>query len=169
MNYSIDNIDAFVFDFDGVLTNNFVYLDQSGIESVRCSRGDGLAFDLLRKINKPAYILSTETNSVVTARAKKLKIEAIQGVLSKEKAINGLAETKGFDLNKICYVGNDLNDYGVMKLCGYSACPSDSHPLIKEIATFNLTTKGGYGVVRELLEKIMQIDFINILFSKEEV
>jgi 3-deoxy-D-manno-octulosonate 8-phosphate phosphatase (KDO 8-P phosphatase) len=162
------NIDAFVFDFDGVLTNNFVYLDHSGTESVRCSRGDGLAFDLLRKINKPTFILSSEKNPVVAARARKLKIESIQGVASKVLAIHELAATKGYDLNKICYVGNDLNDYRVMQYCGYSACPSDSHPLIKEIATFNLTTKGGYGVVRELLEKIMQLDFVNILYPEEE-
>ena len=67
---NIDNIDVFVFDFDGVLTNNMVYLDQNGKESVSCSRGDGLAFDALRKLKKSAYILSTEKNTVVSARAQ---------------------------------------------------------------------------------------------------
>ena len=71
---TLDNIDAFVFDFDGVLTNNFVYLDQNGIESVACSRADGLAFDVLRRLNKPSFILSTEKNRVVEARAQKLQI-----------------------------------------------------------------------------------------------
>ena len=51
MKISIDKIDAFVFDFDGVMTNNLVYLDQDGKESVRCSRADGLAFDVLHKLN----------------------------------------------------------------------------------------------------------------------
>jgi 3-deoxy-D-manno-octulosonate 8-phosphate phosphatase KdsC-like HAD superfamily phosphatase len=51
---SLDNIDAFVFDFDGVLTNNLVHLNQDGNEWVSCSRADGLAFDVLRKLDKPA-------------------------------------------------------------------------------------------------------------------
>ena len=70
MKISIDNIDAFIFDFDGVLTNNLVHLDQHGTESVSCSRSDGLAFEVLHKLKMPTYILSTEVNPVVTARAK---------------------------------------------------------------------------------------------------
>ena len=60
MNVSIDKIDAFVFDFDGVMTNNKVYLDQDGKEIVGCHRSDGLAFDVLRELNKPSFIISTE-------------------------------------------------------------------------------------------------------------
>jgi len=67
---SLNDIDAFVFDFDGVLTNNLVHLDQDGKEWVSCSRADGLAFDVMRKLEKPSYILSTEKNPVVSARAK---------------------------------------------------------------------------------------------------
>jgi len=75
---NINEIDALVFDFDGVLTDNKVYVDQNGKESVCCSRSDGLAFDVLRKLKIPTYILSTETNIFVTQRAKKLKIPVIQ-------------------------------------------------------------------------------------------
>jgi len=62
------------------------------------------------------------------------------------------------------YVGNDLNDYKAMQLCGYSACPSDSHKKIKSISSIVLNNKGGYGVVRELLEEVFKLDFIKILF-----
>ncbi len=160
----LDNIDALVFDFDGVLTNNLVYLNQEGVESVACSRADGLAFDVLRKLNKPAFILSTEKNSVVTMRAKKLKIPAIQGVADKVSAIKELARENKFDLKNILYVGNDLNDYLVMKVCGYTACPIDSHLKIKEISKYILNAKGGNGIVRELLEEVLNIDFIKILY-----
>ena len=163
---SIDDIDAFVFDFDGVMTNNLVHLDQDGKEWVSCSRGDGLAFDLLRKLKKPAYILSTEKNPVVTARANKLKIPALQGVSNKVTAINELVKKENYNISKILYIGNDLNDYRVMQKCGYTACPIDSHARIKQIATFVLRTKGGEGVVRELLEDIMKLDIIQILFSQ---
>ena len=160
----LDNIDALVFDFDGVLTNNLVYLNQEGVESVACSRADGLAFDVLRKLNKPAFILSTEKSFVVTMRAKKLKIPAIQGVTDKVSAIKELARENKFHLKNILYVGNDLNDYLVMQLCGYSACPADSHPKIKHISDICLNTNGGNGIVRELLEEVLNIDFIKILY-----
>ena len=168
MKISIDNIDAFVFDFDGVLTNNLVQIDENGRESVSCSRADGLAFDVLKKLNKPAFILSTEKNSVVAMRAKKLKIPVIQGVPDKVEAIKELADKKNYNLKSILYVGNDLNDYLVMQVCGYTACPIDSHPRIKEISENILTTKGGDGVVRELLEQVFNLDFIKILYSKNE-
>jgi len=166
---NIDDIDVFVFDFDGVLTNNLVYLNQEGLESVVCSRVDGLAFDVLRKLNKPAFILSTEKNSVVEMRAKKLKIPVIQGVVDKVLAIKELAVENNYNLKNFLYVGNDLNDYLVMKVCGYTACPSDSHLKIKEISKYILTTKGGDGIVRELLEQVFNLDFIEILYSNKGV
>ena len=164
MKISIDNIDAFVFDFDGVLTNNLVHLDQDGKELVSCSRADGLAFDVMRKLEKPSYILSTEKNSVVSARAKKLKIQALQGIKDKAEALSTLSENKGYDLGRILYVGNDLNDFHVMKICGYSACPIDSHIKIKELSNIVLKSRGGEGVVRELLEDVLGLDFIKILY-----
>ena len=161
---NIDDIDVIFFDFDGVLTNNIVHLDKEGNEWVSCSRADGLAFDVLRKINKPTYILSTEKNSVVTARAKKLNIPLLQGVYNKAEKIKKCACEMNFDLAKVLYVGNDLNDYQVMELCGYTACPSDSHKKIKEISTFVLDTMGGKGVVRELLENVFRLNFVQILY-----
>ncbi len=69
---NINNIDLFVFDFDGVLTNNLVYTNELGEEFVVCSRSDGLGFDLLKAIKKESCILSTEKNHAVSARAKNL-------------------------------------------------------------------------------------------------
>ena len=164
---NIEDIDVFVFDFDGVLTNNLVYLNQEGVESVACSRADGLAFDVLRKLNKPAYILSTEKNTVVSARAKKLNIPAIQGVVDKVETIKKLAADNNYSLNNILYVGNDLNDYLVIQLCGYSVCPADSHPKIKGVSSVILSTNGGDGIVRELLEEVFNLDFIKILYQSK--
>ena len=64
-----------VFDFDGVLTDNRVWVLEDGTEAVACSRADGLAFDILRHHRVPTLIMSTETNPVVSARAKKLKVK----------------------------------------------------------------------------------------------
>jgi 3-deoxy-D-manno-octulosonate 8-phosphate phosphatase (KDO 8-P phosphatase) len=161
---NINEIDALVFDFDGVLTDNKVYVDQNGKESVCCSRSDGLAFDVLRKLKIPTYILSTETNIVVTQRAKKLKIPVIQGASNKLETLSKLCNEEHFNINKVLFIGNDLNDYQVMKACGYSACPSDSHSKIKQISSHVLSSAAGEGVARELLEEVFNLDFIKILY-----
>lgn len=164
-NISLNLIDAFIFDFDGVLTDNLVHITEDGSESVSCSRSDGLAFETLRKINIPTYILSTETNLVVSQRAKKLKIQAIQGVKNKAAEIKSLAIKKNYDLESIFYIGNDLNDYFAMTACGFSACPADSHPLIKDVADIILKANGGSGVARELVEDVLSIDILKILYN----
>ena len=104
MKISLNDIDALVFDFDGVLTNNLVYLNKDGEEWVSCSRADGLAFDVLHKLRKPVFIISTEKNPVVVARAKKLKVEVIQGVDSKVDALTSLAEENSFNLKRIFFM-----------------------------------------------------------------
>jgi len=156
-------LDAIVFDFDGVLTDNRVYVGQNGDEWVCCNRGDGLGFDVLRQTSLKLFILSTETNPVVTSRGKKIGIVVYQGEKNKEKTLNSLAEKKQFDLNKTLFVGNDLNDYKAMQASGFSACPSDSHPGILEIATFRLSSRGGEGVVREIVEDILKIDPLDFI------
>ena len=70
------------------------------------------------------------------------------------------------NLKNILYVGNDVNDYHAMHLCGYTACPSDSHQSIRNIADLTLSSKGGDGVVRELLEEYFNIDFLNLLSTR---
>jgi len=101
MTMTLDDIDLFVFDFDGVLTNNLVYTTQAGDELVACSRADGLAFDVLRKLRKEACILSTEKNQVVEARAKKLKIPVIQGIEDKVDALQELISKKGIEFKNV--------------------------------------------------------------------
>ena len=159
----LDDLDALIFDFDGVLTDNKVHLDEDGKEWVSCNRSDGLAFIVLEKLKKPTYIISTEKNKIVAARAKKLKTPVLFGIQNKFEVLKKLSIKKGFNLDRTLYVGNDLNDYEALKLCGYSACPSDSHKKIKKISTFRLDAKGGSGVVRELLEEILGLDFLKVI------
>ena len=158
---SIKNIEAIFFDFDGVLTNNKVYVDQYGKEAVECNRSDGIAFEILNKLKIDTLIISTEKNRVVKERAKKIKIKSMTGVSDKSVALKKYVKKKNLNFKKIMYIGNDINDYSAMKLCGFSACPNDSHKEIKKIAKIKLKCNGGEGVARELLEKIFQIKVIN--------
>ena len=162
------NIDTIVFDFDGVLTDNTVLIDSNGEEFVRCSRADGLAFDALRRLNFRTLILSTETNTVVEARARKLNVRVIQGVRNKLDTLQDVCRDEVLSIDKILFIGNDINDLDVMRACGYSVCPSDSHPMVKDIADQVLSQKGGDAVARELVEKILEIDIYETLYSKND-
>ena len=162
---SIKVVNLFCFDFDGVLTNNKVYLDQNGKEQVMCDRSDGIAFDALRKLNKRIYIVSSEKNDVVKKRAKKLKINVLNGVKNKENALEKISRKEGIPLDNAIFIGNDINDIGAMKLCKYSACPSDSHSKVKSISKIKLKSKGGDGIVRELLEGHFRIDLQSLLYN----
>jgi len=164
----INNIDLIIFDFDGVLTDNKVIVNQNGEESVNCNRSDGLGFDVLRKINKPVYIISTEKNPVVKIRANKIGVPVIQGTNNKANTIINLVKKECIDIRRVMYIGNDLNDYYAMKLCGYSICPYDSHVKIKNISSFVLKTKGGFGILRELLEDVFQLNLLKILYGNKE-
>ena len=100
---------------------------------------------------------------MVTRRGEKLRIPVFQSTKYKKSSLERLASEKNFSLGKTLFVGNDLNDYQVMQICGFSACPYDSHPKILEIATFPRNKKGGNGVVREIVEQTLQIDILSIL------
>jgi len=75
-----------------------------------------------------------------------------------------IIDDNGFCFENALYLGNDLNDYLAMKLCGFRVCPADSHSKIKEISNIILNKKGGDGVVRELVEEVLAIDFIKTLY-----
>ena len=162
---SIKDIDVIILDFDGVITNNKVTIDENGNESVICSRSDGLAFNAIRKLNIPCYILSTETNNVVKERATKLKIPYYYGIAKKEDTLIKLIEKYKFSKKKVLYIGNDINDYNCMLLCNHTACPSDSHPSIIKLSKFKLKTAGGEGVVREVVEDLLKINIYDLLYK----
>lgn len=147
-----------MFDFDGVLTDNRVLVLDNGQEAVFCSRSDGMAIVALRRAGVPVLILSTETNPVVTARARKLQIQALQAIDDKRSALVAYCKEQGIPMDDVWYVGNDLNDKEVMMQVGHPVCPADAHPEIKAISDIVLKTAGGYGVARELVESILKID-----------
>ena len=154
----IKTVKTIFFDFDGVLTNNKVLVDQNGIESVQCNRSDGIAFEIFKKLSLNILIISSEKNNVVKKRANKLKVRSINGVKNKSDFLRKYVKDKNINFKNTMYVGNDINDFHAMKLCGYTACPNDSHKEIKKISTFHLKLNGGEGIAREVLEDIFQIN-----------
>jgi len=147
-------IKLLVYDFDGVMTDNKVYVDQNGIEMVRVNRADGLGVAEIKKLDIDQIIISSETNPVVSMRAKKLSIQCLQGIENKKVALIDYCNKNNIDLNTVAYIGNDINDKEVMEIAGITLCPSDAHKSVRIISDHVLKTKGGDGVIRELLDLI---------------
>ncbi len=145
-------IDAIVFDFDGVFTENTVYVDQDGRELVRASRGDGLGLELLRKAGIPRIVLSKEQNPVVLRRCEKLKIPCIHGVEDKLPILRQWVAENGYRMENIVYLGNDINDVTCVQAAGCGLAVADAHPQLLAVADFVLDARGGRGAVRELCD-----------------
>lgn len=148
-------VDLIVYDFDGVMTDNKVLVFEDGREAVFCNRSDGLAIQKIKKMGIPQVILSTEKNKVVEARAKKLNIEVIQGVNDKKSALTAYCKKKKYDMKKVVYIGNDINDLEVMKSVGYPLAPLDADEKIKGVARVVIKKKGAEGVVREFFRVLL--------------
>lgn len=149
-------VKALVTDFDGVHTDDKVIVHQDGTESVRCSRSDGMGIEMLRNLSLPILILSREHNSVVRARADKLKVEVMHQVADKLPTLDRWRREQGLEWSEIAYIGNDINDIECMKACGLSFCPSDAHDSVRRVATIVLTKPGGNGALRELSEYLIE-------------
>jgi 3-deoxy-D-manno-octulosonate 8-phosphate phosphatase (KDO 8-P phosphatase) len=171
----LSSIHTVALDFDGVFTNNQVWINQEGREMVVCSRADGLALDLVRaykamgKLRAEFFVLSKETNPVVLARTKKLGIDCHHGVRDKLSFLRQHLASRLPDVADpflgLVYLGNDLNDLPIMRRAGFSVAPADAHPKILEIAHAVMATCGGDGFVRSFVEQLLGINQL----SSEEI
>lgn len=169
---TLQSIHTVAFDFDGVFTDNKVWVDQDGCESVRCDRGDGLGFDFVRlyksrgKLDAEFIILSKEKNPVVAARAAKLKLACHQGIGDKvgfmESYLRGRLGDAKDHFRGLIYVGNDLNDVSLMRRAGFSVAPSDAHPMVRGLADMVLDQPGGQGFVRAFIERWLGITKLSL-------
>jgi len=138
-------------DFDGCLTDDRVWLNQEGEEFVAVNRKDGLAINRLKALGISVVITSTETNKVVTARATKLGIEALQGLSNKVEVIESYLAKNKLTWSDSWYIGNDVNDIQAIRKAKFSICPSDAVKAVRKEVDLKLKTKGGYGVLSELV------------------
>jgi YrbI family 3-deoxy-D-manno-octulosonate 8-phosphate phosphatase len=150
-----DPLRVVAMDFDGVFTDNSVYLDESGREQVRCHRGDGLGLEQLRKRGYELVILSKERNQVAAARAKKLQIPIHLGVEDKLPLLQAWLGERGLLLEQTVYVGNDVNDVECLKAAGCGVAVADAHPTARAAADMILNASGGRGALRELSDLIL--------------
>jgi YrbI family 3-deoxy-D-manno-octulosonate 8-phosphate phosphatase len=150
------DVDAVVTDFDGVHTDDSVFVDALGTETVRVSRSDGMGVSRLRAAGIPVLILSTETNKVVAARARKLRVDVRQAVDDKAAALRAWAEEHGIPLSRIAYLGNDVNDLSCLEIVGWPVAVPEAHPLVLAASRVILSRSGGAGAVRDLADRVLR-------------
>lgn len=145
------------FDFDGVFTDNMVYVFEDGAEAVRCSRGDGIGLRKLEKLGIEPVIISSEPNPVVLARSRKLQIRCIHDCKDKAAALADMARDKGISLDQTAFVGNDVNDLPVLAVAGLAIVVDDAHPDALAGAAYRTQRSGGHGAVREVCDLFAQV------------
>ena len=146
-----------VFDFDGVFTDNRVWTSERGEESVACWRGDGLGLRRLDEVGVGYVIVSTEANSAVAARARKLRAACVNDVPDKLVVLREQAAERGVGLDRVAYLGNDINDADCLRAVGLPVVPADAWPEVVPLARWVLERRGGEGCVREFCDALWRV------------
>jgi N-acylneuraminate cytidylyltransferase len=151
-----EQVDLIVFDFDGVMTDNRVWVDENGHEMVAAYRSDSMGLNYLRKAGIEAVVISTETNPVVAARCRKMKVPCVQGVDDKATLLQNLLKERNIDPSHVIFLGNDINDVPCFPLVGCALVVADAQPAALLQADIVLNRPGGHGAVRELCDLLLQ-------------
>ncbi|MBI2056283.1 MAG: HAD hydrolase family protein [Candidatus Sungbacteria bacterium] len=148
------------FDFDGIMTDGMVYVDDTGHEMVRCSRRDSLGVGMLQKqAGIVVGVISKEANPVVAKRCEKIKVQCWQGVENGEgklKILKRIAAENNVSPEEILYMGDDVNDIEPMQFAGVKVTVADGHKKLKAIADYVTEARGGSHAVREVCELILE-------------
>ncbi|MFM7023312.1 MAG: KdsC family phosphatase [Flavobacteriales bacterium] len=153
----LSNITTFIFDVDGVMTNNTVTITSDGDQLRTMNIRDGFALQYAVKRGYRIAIISGGKSESVKSRFTRLGITDIYlGVADKREKLEEVIDTYSIDPNTIAYMGDDLPDYEVMTMVGLPACPKDATYEIKNISTYVSPNKGGEGCVRDIIEQTLK-------------
>lgn len=145
-----------VLDVDGTLTDSGVFYDENGNELKRFSTKDGQGFNIAHAAGLRIIVMTGRECKATIRRMHELKTDYLfQQVKDKEQFLKNFMENNGILKEEIAYIGDDLNDYKAMKLCGFVGCPTESAPEVIHIADFVTRVKAGYGAMRDVVEFII--------------
>jgi len=142
-------------DVDGVMTDGGMYYTESGEEIKRFDTKDGRGIIELQKNGVQVGLISSGFKSeIINGRAKTLSIKKVYvGMDAKLDIMKKWCEELSLKLDEVAYIGDDVNDRDIINVVGFSACPADGMPVIKEIVDVVLTRNGGQGCIREFIEE----------------
>jgi len=145
-----------VFDFDGIFTDGFVYLDQDGKETVRCSRRDSLGIDMLKAAGLKIIVISRKTNPVVEMRCQKMKIKCFSGIRDKLETLKKIVNQSKISPEEICYIGDDITDLECITFAGVGITVNNAPRELKNRADYITSLNGGDHAVREICDLIIK-------------
>jgi YrbI family 3-deoxy-D-manno-octulosonate 8-phosphate phosphatase len=152
----LERVRLAVFDFDGVFTDNRVWVNERGEEALAFSKSDGLGLRRLDEVGVRYLILSMESNPIVGARAKKLKANCVQGVDDKLAVMREHVAVADVSLEETAYIGNDVNDVECLRAVGLPVVPADAWPEVTPLARWVVSRAGGSGCVREFCDGVWE-------------
>ena len=143
-------------DVDGVLTDGGIYYSAKGEEFRKFNAIDGMAVELLRKQGINTVFMTKENSQIAKQRGKKVKAATVfVNVIKKEKLLSKICHKFRVETEEIAYIGDDINDFEIMKLVGFSATPVNGLLQVKKIADYICKSRGGEGAFREFTDLIL--------------
>lgn len=159
INYDLKKIKALVFDVDGVLSANTISIDAEGVPVRTVNLKDGYAMHRAAQVGVVMGIISGGTTESVRLRYEKLGLrheDIILGASVKFEHYVAFRERHGLRDEEILYVGDDIPDIEVMRVCGLPCCPKDAAHEVKAVAKYISSYNGGYGVGRDIVEQYLK-------------
>jgi 3-deoxy-D-manno-octulosonate 8-phosphate phosphatase (KDO 8-P phosphatase) len=155
-NNTFAQIRAILFDVDGVLTDGKIIIDSNGEEIKSFNVKDGQLMEFMRSNGIIFGAISGRSSTALSKRLNELRVEFSRlGVKNKLNCFHEFVKEFNIDPSCICYIGDDIIDLQVLRVCGLSVAPSDASELILPYVNLVTKAKGGEGVLREVIDKII--------------
>jgi|SRR5579871_2161152 len=156
-----EGIKAVAMDVDGVLTDGTVWYSSTGDESKRFCYADITGIGRARRAGIILAFISGESSAasmtLVQRFADKLGVaDVYKGCHDKAGAVREFASKHQLQLTEVCFIGDDVQDIPAMEIVGVAAVPANAQPMARDKATFVATRSGGFGVVREILDAVLE-------------
>ena len=153
----IDKIKLVVTDVDGVLTDGGLYYTEEGLVMKKFNVKDGMGMRLLRNAGIKNAIITTDTSELTKIRGERLKVDYVfLGIWDKENKLLEICEAENISPENVAFIGDDVNDNGIIDIAGFTACPNDAIDEIKNRVDIILINNGGEGVFREFSDLILK-------------
>jgi len=150
------NVKLVISDVDGVLTDGGMYYSDKGEIFKKFNTRDGMGVELLLKNNIKTILITKENSSIAKKRGEKIKVaNTYINVKNKEEHLDSICKKFDLKFNQVAYIGDDLNDYKIISMVGFSVTPANGVDQIKDIVDYISKYNGGEGVLREIAEMIL--------------
>ena len=153
------DINTFVFDVDGVLTDGRVLLLENGLQARTMNVKDGLALQIAIKNGYKVIIISGGSSEPVIQRLQYLGLTEINlGLKDKLKFMEAYIEQNSLKWTQILFMADDLPDIPVLEKVGLPCCPADAAIEVRKVSKYISSVKGGEGCVRDVIEKVLKLN-----------